>query len=127
MLFSSSRLTRTSGIEPPVKPTTTSAAALAQRAQAVGEAVAADRVEHDVDAAAGGLLGLVLPRAVGAQHLVGAGLARDALLLVAGDDGEHAAPSPLATWIEAVPTPPAAPCTSTVSPSASRPRSTSEK
>ena len=74
-----------------MKPTTTSAAALAQRAQAVGEAVAADRVEHDVDAAAGGLLGLVLPRAVGAQHLVGAGLARHALLLVAGDDREHAA------------------------------------
>ena len=39
-------------------------AALAQRAQAVGEAVAADRVEHDVDAAARELLRLVLPGAV---------------------------------------------------------------
>ena len=37
------------------------------------------------------------------------------------------APSPLATWSEAVPTPPAAPCTSTVSPSARRPRSFSAK
>ena len=37
------------------------------------------------------------------------------------------APRPFATWIEAVPTPPAAPCTSTVSPACSRPRSFSEK
>ena len=37
------------------------------------------------------------------------------------------APSPLATCSEAVPTPPAAPCTSTVSPAARRPRLTSEK
>ena len=82
---------RTSGIEPPVKPTTTDAPAVGQRAQAVGEAVAADRVEHDVDArAAGQLLGLVLPGAVGAHDLVGAGLARHALLLVARDDGDRA-------------------------------------
>ena len=64
-------------------------AALAQRAQAVGEAVAADRVEHDVDAAAGELLGLVLPRPVGAHDLVGAGLAGDPLLLVARDDRDR--------------------------------------
>ncbi len=37
------------------------------------------------------------------------------------------APRPFATCSDAVPTPPAAPCTSTVSPSASRPRSFSAK
>ena len=37
------------------------------------------------------------------------------------------APYPLATWIVAVPTPPAAPWTSTVSPSRSPPRSASAK
>ena len=37
------------------------------------------------------------------------------------------APRPFATWIDAVPTPPAAPWTSTLSPSASRPRSFSAK
>ena len=35
------------------------------------------------------------------------------------------APYPLATWMLAVPTPPAAPCTSTVSPDSSPPRSAS--
>ena len=35
------------------------------------------------------------------------------------------APYPLATWMVAVPTPPAAPCTSTVSPFLSPPRSAS--
>src|SRR3712207_8803737 len=35
------------------------------------------------------LLGLVLPSTVGAQHLVGAGVARDLLLLLGGDDGEN--------------------------------------
>src|SRR4051812_42147991 len=39
------------------------AAALAQRAEAVGEAVAADGIEHDVDPAARQRLRLVLPRA----------------------------------------------------------------
>ena len=65
------------------------AAALAQRAQAVGEAVAADRVEHQVDAAAGELLRLVLPGAVGAHDVVGAGLVRDARLRLGRDDGDR--------------------------------------
>ena len=62
----------------------------AQRAQAVGEALAADGVEHHVHAAAGERLGLVLPGAVGAQHVVGARRARHLLLLVAGDDRDRA-------------------------------------
>ena len=37
------------------------------------------------------------------------------------------APYPFATWMVAVPTPPAAPCTSTVSPFFSEPRSASAK
>ncbi len=37
------------------------------------------------------------------------------------------APKPLATWMVAVPTPPAAPWTSTVSPAAMSPRSASAK
>ena len=37
------------------------------------------------------------------------------------------APNAFATWMADVPMPPAAPCTSTRSPSASRPRSTSAK
>src|SRR5262249_59997086 len=49
------------------------AAVLAQRAQAVGEAIAADGIEHDVDATAGPLLDLVLPALSEQHHLVGAG------------------------------------------------------
>ena len=79
----------TSGIEPPVKPTTTSAPTLAERAQAVGETVAADRVEHHVHPAAADLLRLVLPGAVGADDVVGSGVARDLLLLIAGDNGDR--------------------------------------
>ena len=122
MLLSSRRLTLTSGIEPPVKPTTTSAAALAQRAQAVGEAVAADRVEHDVDAAAGELLDLVLPRRRrSARPRRRRPRARPAPSRRSRRRRSSRAPRPLATCSDAVPTPPAAPCTSTVSPSAQPP------
>jgi hypothetical protein len=61
---------------------------LPKRPQAVGEAVTADGVEDDVDATTGELLSLVLPRPVGAEHLIGAGGASHGLLLVAGDDRE---------------------------------------
>ena len=71
------------------------APALAQRAQAVGEAIAADRVEDDVDAAARELLRLVLPRPVRAHDLVGAGVARHLLLRVARHDGDRLRPQPL--------------------------------
>ena len=53
MLRSSSRLTLTSGIEPHSEADDDDPAALPQRAQAVGEAIAADRIEHHVDAAVG--------------------------------------------------------------------------
>ncbi len=89
VLRSSSRLTLTSGMEPPVKPTTTTRPSSASDAQRVGEAVAADRVEHQVDPAARELLRLLAPVGVGADDLVGARVARDLLLLVRGDDGDH--------------------------------------
>ena len=78
----------TSGIEPLGEADDDDAAVLAQRAQAVGEAVAADRVEHDVDAART-LDDLLAPRPVGAHDVVGARVARDLLLLVARDDGDR--------------------------------------
>ena len=71
------------------------APALAQRAQAVGEAVAADRVEDDVDAAAGELLGLVLPRRRRSARPRRRRRRAPPLLLVAGDDGDRPRPQPL--------------------------------
>ena len=88
MLFSSRRLTLTSGIEPPVKPTTTQPPVRVQRAQAVGEAVAADRVEIDVGAAE--RLDLVLPGPSERTTSSAPGVARHLLLLVAGDDRDRA-------------------------------------
>ena len=75
-----------------------------------------DRVEHDVDAAAGDLLGLVLPRSVRAHDVVGAGFRATCSFSSLETTAIVRAPSPFATWSEAVPTPPAAPWTSTVSP-----------
>ena len=100
----------------------------AEHAQRVGEHVAADDVHHDVDAPAVGQLldGVLEP--VDEHGLVGAGGARDVgLLLGARRPRSCGRRSPLATWMVAVPTPPAAPCTSTVSPARSRPRSASAK
>src|SRR4029079_10622945 len=90
-LLRRSRFTRTSGIEPPVKPTTTARPfsarerrlsvkrspttgplCPAQGAEPVLEAIAAHGVDHAVHPAAGQLLRLVLPCAVRAHHLVGA-------------------------------------------------------
>jgi hypothetical protein len=65
-------------------------AVLAERAEAVREAVTANRVDHDVDPAARQLLGLVLPGGVRAHHLVGARLARHALLVVGRHDRDRA-------------------------------------
>ena len=97
--------------------------ALAQRAQAVGEAIAADRVEDHVDAAARELLRLVLPRAIASARPRRRPASRATRSFSSLDTTAIVlAPSPLATCSDAVPTPPAAPWTSTVSPSASRPR-----
>ena len=71
------------------------AAALAQRPEVVGEAIAADGVDHDVHAAAGDLLDLVLPGTVRANDLVGAGIARDPLLVIARHHGDRACAQPL--------------------------------
>ena len=79
------------GDRPAGEPDHDHAAALAQRAQAVGEPVAADRVDHDVDPASGDLLRLVLPGAVAADDVVSAGLPRHALLVVGGDDRDRRA------------------------------------
>ena len=62
---------------------------LAQGADAVGEAIAADRIEHHVDTAAGDLLRLVLPAAVGADDVLGAGIPGHRLLLIAGNDRDR--------------------------------------
>ncbi len=66
-----------------------------QRAQAVGEPVAADRVDHEVDPAARELLGLILPRPVAPDDLVGAGVARHPLLLIGRDDRDRPRAEPL--------------------------------
>ncbi len=71
------------------------ASVLAQRAQAVGEAIAAHRVEHHVDAPIGDRLGLVLPGTIRAHHVVGAGLFGHALLLIARDHRDRARAEPL--------------------------------
>src|SRR4029453_18924719 len=65
------------------------AAALAQRTDAVGEAVAAHRVEHDIYAAPGELFCLVLPRTIGTDAPLGAGGARNSGLLVGGHDADR--------------------------------------
>src|SRR6266542_4380401 len=62
------------------------AAPLAQRAQAVEEAIASHGVEHDVDAAAGELQRLIAPRTVRTQDLVCARRTRRLLLFVARHD-----------------------------------------
>ena len=83
---------------------------LAERAQSRDrgfEQLAADGIDHDVD-----------PQVVGQLvvdvRLLGAELAAEVELLGGADGRDHRALSARATWIAAVPTPPAAACTSTV-------------
>src|SRR5947209_2893481 len=61
-------------------------ARLAQRSEAVGEAISSDRIDDEIDTAARELAHLVLPWAVGAKHLVRAGVARDLFLRIGGDN-----------------------------------------
>ena len=85
--MSSRRLTLTSGMLPAVKPTTTRRPPSFRQRSESSHAVAADGVDDEIGAAR--RAHVVLPRSLGAEHLVGAGPARDRLLLVAGDDGER--------------------------------------
>ena len=83
------------GDRPTGKPHHDQAAALAQRAQAVGEELSADRVEYDLHTATGERLRLILPRVVGAHHVVGARLQRDPLLGITRDNRDRARAQPL--------------------------------
>ena len=118
-LLSSSRLTLTVGISPPVKPTTSSRPPGASDRSESVKPVAADRVDDDVHAATvGQLLDRVL-EPVGQHHVGGARRLGDRDLVLGADHRDRAARperrrEPAAST---VPIPPAAPCTSTVSPS----------
>ena len=107
------------------KPTTSSRPCGGQAAQRVGEGVAADHVDDDVDAVAAGELGDGVLEAVEQHRLVGTGRRATSAFSSVLTTAIVRAPYPLATWIVAVPTPPAAPWTSTVSPVAHPPRSAS--
>lgn len=109
MLLSSRRLTLTSGIDPPVKPMTSSRPRVARAAEGVGEAIPADRVDDDVDAAASRQFGDRLAESLGGDHLVGTRHARDVGFAGVGHHGIRPGAEALASWSAAVPIPPAAP------------------
>ena len=80
---------------PAAKPTTSSRPWVAERAQRVGEDVAADDVDDHVDAATAGQLLDRVPEAVEQHRLVGARGARDRRLLLGAHDGDGARAVPL--------------------------------
>lgn len=93
-----------------------------ERAQRVREAVPANGVDHDVDAAAAGEHAHAVEEAVDVDHLVGPALRATAAFSGMDTTAMTRAPSAAASWQAAMPTPPAAPCTSTVSPERRRAR-----
>jgi hypothetical protein len=119
----SSRFTRTSGIEPPVKPTTT------QRPPSASER----RLSVKRSPPTGSSTTSTPPSQIavawsfqsGSERITSSAPAARATSSFSSLDTTAIvfAPSPFATWMPAVPTPPAAPWISTVSPSSRRPRS----
>ena len=124
---SSSRLTLTSGIEPPVKPTTTTRPpSLSERRLSVNRSPPTGSSTRSTPPPDSSLAwsfhgpSLRTTSSAPASRATRSFSSVDTTAIVR-------APRPLAIWRVAVPTPPAAPWTSTVSPSSRRPRVTSEK
>ena len=89
VFLSSSRLTLTSGIEPPVKPTTTRRPpSRSERRLSVKRSPPTGSSTRSTPPPESSLASS-FHGAVGAHDLVGAGVARDALLLVGGDDRDR--------------------------------------
>ena len=118
-MFSSSRLTLTSGMLAAGEADHQQPALRSERAQRVGEERHRRRRPPPCRRPAPPVSSLTAAQeAVDQDHLVGTGRAGDLGLLVGGDHGDGAGAVPLGDLEVAVPTPPAAPCTSTVSPCA---------
>ena len=116
-LRSSSRLTFSSGIEPPVKPTTASRPPIAsERSESRKRSPPTGSTTRLHAAAAGERAHLVEPVAGRAHDLVGAHRARRRAPSRRTRRPRSTAPSAAKSSSAAVPTPPAAPWTSTVSP-----------
>ena len=127
--LSRSRFTLSSGIAPPAKPTMSSRPSTASDAHTVEEAVAADGIEDEINApVVGDAFDLGQPIAVGIDQSDSAPRPRaTASLSSPRAMAIDVSPSAFARSTAALPTPPAAPCTRTVSPSRACPRSISPK
>ena len=124
VLFKSRRLTFTSGIAPPVKPTTTTLpSSFSERRLSVKRSPPTGSSTTSAPPSS-----LTASLKASARTTSSAPASRATFSFSSEETTPITrAPSPFATWIDAVPTPPAAPWTSSVSPSLRRPRIFSAK